>query len=291
MFIIKEKDGKMHSLPTKEVTTFPRSPLAVRILSLLAKQPSYPRELAGKLGVHEQKIYYHIRKLEHSGIIGIVKKEERGGAVAKFYALTKPSFFMRFKEFEPTARIPRVESSFIQPFILDNKINTKIIVGSLDPHGPEHARSRDLSYAMDFAIFFGTFLTKFDKPVIMTDTEARKADLNDNLILIGGPVINRVTGMVNKKMPVRFDEKKNIYSSITKKTYRSDECGIIVKADNPFDPAKKILLIAGKRYSGTRAAIMAIIKDFENISKKNPHVVEGIDADADGVVDSARILE
>ncbi len=291
MFIIKEKDGKMHSLPTKEVTTFPRSPLAIRILSFLAKQPSYPRELAEKLGVHEQKIYYHIRKLEHSGIIGIVKKEERGGAVAKFYALTKPSFFMRFSEFNQTARIPRAESSFIQPFIIDNKINTKIIVGSLDPHGPEHARSRDLSYAMDFAIFFGTFLTKFDKPVIMTDTEARKADLNDNLILIGGPVINRVTGMVNKKMPVRFDEKRNIYSSITKKTYRSDECGIIVKTDNPFDPAKKILLIAGKRYSGTRAAIMAIIKDFENISKKSAHVVEGIDADSDGIVDSVRILE
>ncbi|MCX6819088.1 MAG: winged helix-turn-helix domain-containing protein [Candidatus Aenigmarchaeota archaeon] len=239
MFIIKEKDGKMHSLPTKEVTTFPRSPLAIRILSLLAKQPSYPRELAGKLGVHEQKIYYHIRKLEHSGIIGIVKKEERGGAVAKFYALTKPSFFMRFSEFNPTARIPRAESSFIQPFIIDNKINTKIIVGSLDPHGPEHARSRDLSYAMDFAIFFGTFLTKVDKPSIMTDTEARKADLNDNLILI----------------------------------------------------AKKILLIAGKRYTGTRAAILAIINDFENISKKSAHVVEGIDADSDGVIDSVRILE
>jgi DNA-binding transcriptional ArsR family regulator len=291
VLIVREKDGKLQSLPAKEVATFPRSPLAIRILSLMAKQPAYPKELAEKLGVHEQKIYYHIRNLKKSGIIELVRKEERGGAVAKFYALAKPSFFMRFSEFSSTARIPKAESIFLQPFILDNNINTKIIVGSLDPHGPEHARSRDLSYAMDFAIFFGTYLARFEKPAIMTDTEARSADLNDNLILIGGPVINRITNMVNKKMPIRFDEKKNIYSTITKKTYRSDECGIIVKADNPFDPKKKVLLIAGKRYSGTRAAILAIIKEFENISKKNARVVEGIDADSDGVVDSVRILE
>src|SRR2546421_10075450 len=40
------------------------SPLAWRILQELAKTPDYPNDLAGRLEVHEQKVYYHVRKLE-----------------------------------------------------------------------------------------------------------------------------------------------------------------------------------------------------------------------------------
>src|SRR3989442_2357001 len=40
------------------------SPLAWRILQELAKTPDYPSALAGRLKVHEQKVYYHVRRLE-----------------------------------------------------------------------------------------------------------------------------------------------------------------------------------------------------------------------------------
>src|SRR2546428_10412086 len=44
------------------------SPLAWRILQELAKTPDYPNALAGRLKVHEQKGYYHVRRLEAAGV-------------------------------------------------------------------------------------------------------------------------------------------------------------------------------------------------------------------------------
>lgn len=286
MLISEEKNGKLYSLQAKEID-FGYSRLAMKILHVIARKPAYPKEIASMMKEHEQKIYYHIRKLERLGIIKIVKKEERGGSVAKFYALSKPSFCMRFKEMEASARIVK-NNTWLEPFIYNGKLNAKIIVGSPDPHGPEKARSRDAYYAIDLGLFFGTFMTD-SKPAVYLDTELR--DMKDNLIIIGGPVVNRVMNMVNKNLPVRFDEKRYIYSSVTKKTYRSDDCGIIVKTKNPFDPEKKILVIAGRRYSGTRAAILSFIKKFDEIEKKSVHVVEGQDTDFDGIVDDVKILE
>ena len=204
----------------------------------------------------------------------------------KYYALSKPSFFVRFAELRPVEKIPRT-SRWLEPFIIDGRINAKIVVGSPDPHGPEGARSRDVSYAMDFALFLGTFLNKVDESSIFLDTEITAA--KNNLILIGGPVTNRITKKINDKLPIRFDKKKNIYSSLTKKTYRSDDCGIIVKIANPSDKEKGIMVIAGKRFSGTRAAIIAFLKNFEELSSAN--VVQGSDQDSDGVIDTVKILE
>jgi hypothetical protein len=104
-------------------------------------------------------------------------------------------------------------------------------------------------------------------------------------------VTNRITGKINDKMPVRFDKNKNIFSSITKKTYKDDETGIIVKFTNPFDKNKKILVLAGKRFHGTKAAILALLKKFDELTEKDFHVVSGIDADYDGVIDDVKILE
>ncbi len=167
---------------------------------------------------------------------------------------------------------------------------SKIVVGSPDPHGPERARSRDAYYGIDLGIFLGTFLTSASLSVSL-DTHMRDYDLKDNLILIGGPVINRVVKNINNKMPVRFDANRNIYSSITKKIYKSGDCGIVVRMQNPFDKSKKILVIAGKRYSGTRAAIISFIKKFDEVSSSDAKIVQGIDQDGDGVIDDVRILE
>ncbi|MEM7819689.1 MAG: S-layer protein [Candidatus Aenigmatarchaeota archaeon] len=288
MILLEEKNNKIYTLPTKEIELF--SGIEQKMLYLLAKRPLYPKEIARKLGVHEQKIYYHIRNLEKNGIIKNISKEVHGGIIAKLYSLTKPSFFVKFKEMEIAKKIPKNDCEFLIPFISDNKFNAKIVVGSPDPHGPERARSRDISYAIDLAIFLGTFLTDFNNSCIKLDTELHPHDLKENLILIGGPVTNKITMMINSKMPIRFDEKRNIYSSISKKTYKNDECGLIIKMTNPFDKEKKILVIAGKRFSGTRAAILAFLQKFNEISK-NASVVEGLDNDYDGIIDSVRVLE
>ena len=303
MFVIEKKGNEMHSLPAKELLKDGigaiSSELSQRIVGALAKEPLYPAELAKHLKVHEQKVYYHIRNLEKAGIIGIVRKETKQGAVANYYGATQPAFVVRFREFEATNKIAqaRNESSYLEPFIENGQLNALIIVGSPDPHGPDKARSRDGYYGMDLALFLGTFLQYVPKFNVKLDTEVRDEDLLNNLILIGGPIVNKVTAKVNDKLPIRF-ENGNIYSSVSKETYPQDECGIIVKAKNPLNKDKSVLVVAGKRFSGTRAAIIAFLKNFDRIREGNlrdqsvkAHVVEGIDLDSDSIIDDVEFRE
>ena len=219
------------------------------------------------LGNTLEKIAY-----EKAGIIKIVRKETKQGATANFYALTEPAFVIKFKDFETTSKIAQIrnESEFLEPFIRDGQLDALIIVGSPDPHGPDKARSRDGYYGMDLALFLGTFLNYVPQFNVKLDTEVRDEDLQNNLILIGGPVVNKIVEKVNSKLPIRF-ENGNIKSTISSETYPQDECGLIVKAKSPFNKDKYILVVAGKRFSGTRAAIIAFLKDFKKITNGNVH--------------------
>ncbi|MBI3027460.1 S-layer protein [Candidatus Woesearchaeota archaeon] len=303
MFVIDKQKNEVYSLPAKEISAEHAgsisSELAQKILNLLAKEAMYPIDIAKTLKVHEQKIYYHIRNLEKAGIIKIVKKETRQGATANFYVITEPAFVVRFKEFEATSKIGQIrnESDFLEPFIKDGQLNALIIVGSPDPHGPDKARSRDGYYGMDLALFLGTFLNYVPKFNVKLDTEVRDGDLENNLILIGGPVVNKVVEKANPKLPIRFEEG-NIKSTISNEIYPQDECGLIVKTKNPFNRDKYVLVAAGKRFSGTRAAIIAFLKDFNKITDGNVHnpsikakVVEGVDLDSDGIIDDIEFRE
>lgn len=303
MFVVDKRKDEMHSLPAKEIKgdaiTSLSSELAQKILSLLAKEPLYPVDIAKKLKVHEQKVYYHIRNLEKAGIISVVKKETKQGAVANYYALTQPSFIFRFKDFEKTNKITQIkeDTTYLSPFIKDGQLNALIVVGSPDPHGPDKARSRDGYYGMDLALFLGTFLHYVPQFNVKLDTEVREKDLQNNIILIGGPIVNKVTEKINDKLPILF-KNGNITSTLTGETYPQDECGMIVKAKNPLHKEKSILVVAGNRFSGTRAAIIAFLKHFDKLQKGNVHnvsikanVVEGMDMDSDGIVDDVEFRE
>ena len=132
-------------------------------------------------------------------------------------------------------------------------------------------------------------MTKLEKPAVIEDKDVRTEDLQNNLVIIGGPVTNKVTKMVNDKLPVKFDNRKNIVSH--KKTYKQDDCGFIAMAENPFSKNKKIIVIAGKRYGGTKAAVLAFIKKFDDLQKRSYIIVEGLDEDGDGEVDDVKILD
>ncbi|MBS3051357.1 MAG: ArsR family transcriptional regulator [Candidatus Aenigmarchaeota archaeon] len=283
MQVVKELNGKMMAINAEEKQIF--SGLALKIMRSLSEGEKYPKQISRELKINEQKIYYHVRQLEKKGFVKITRKEEKSGALAKLYKLSSPAFVARFGEFREARRIPR---SGFEPFIKNGLFSAKIIVGSPDPHGPEKARSRDITFAVDLALFLGTFLAKVEAPAVIEDKDTRSEDLRNNLIVIGGPVTNKVMKMVNEKLPVRFDAKKNIISK--NKVYKNDDCGFIAKADSPFGPGK-ILVIAGKRYSGTKAAVLAFIRHFDSIENKNFTVVEGLDNDGDGEIDGVRILE
>jgi DNA-binding transcriptional ArsR family regulator len=307
MFLTEQENGKFSSLPVREIKAEDAkslsSELAIKILKNLCEKPMYPIELASELKVHEQKIYYHIRNLEKAGVIHVVRQEGKQGAVAKYYALEKPAVCVKFKPLEETHKplSVRTGSEFLEPFIKDGQLNALIIVGSPDPHGPEKARSKDGYYGMDLALFLGTFLNYVPKFYVKLDTDAREEDIkNNNLILIGGPVVNRITNLVNQKLPVRFDNEQHwaIHSTVSGNSFPNDECGLIVKAKSPLNPEKSILLVAGKRYFGTRAAIIAFLKHFDELILGNVHnrsvkarVVEGIDLDSDGIIDETEFRE
>ena len=307
MYVVKKSKEGTFSLPAKEIGFEQIRPLSSRlaqnILIEIAARISYPKEIAKRLNVHEQKIYYHIRNLEKAKIIEVAKREVIRGAVANFYKIVEPSFVIKFKEFQETQKITELSErpkSFLEPFIEDGNLNCVIIVGSPDPHGPEKARSRDGYYGIDLALFLGTFLNYVPSLNVKLDTEATKDDLEKNIILIGGPVVNSVTEKINDKLQIKFVKEENwkIKSLISGKDYLSDETGIIVKVKNPFNPKKFILLVAGKRYAGTRAVMIAFIKHFNEIIKGNKFndkimakVVEGVDLDSDGIVDEVEVLE
>jgi len=278
------------------------SKLSEKILQLLIEESAYPKEIAKKLGEEEQKIYYHIHNLEKAGFIIEDRREDVRGASAKFYKVSSPSFSVLLKEPETLAgkASSKERKEFLSPFIEDGELNSLVVVGSPDPHGPEMARSRDGHYAVDLALFLGSFLSQVPELKTKLDTEFKKDDWNNNLILIGGPIVNNLSAKIHnkKELPIYFETSKIVCSTISKKCYEEGRIGIIEKMDNPFCKGKKILLIAGNSYRGTRAAVIALTKNFDELikgnnynKKKQAKIVAGKDLDADGIVDTAEILE
>lgn len=306
MLLLEQVKEKLLSTPIKEVRPdqikAATAGLAVRILEHLEAHPTYPKALASSLRVHEQKIYYHIRRLEKSGLIEVIRTEPVHGTEARIYHLTKPAFALRFGRHasQGVARIGGEPQTFLEPFVENGELRSSIIVGSPDPHGPEMVRSRDGYYGIDFALWLGTFLQTPSRLHVKLDTESREEDLRGNMILIGGPVVNMVSRRLNTRLPIRFDERRHnaIRSTLSGKTYHGDEMGVIIKAKNPLNPKKSVLVLAGKRHAGTRAAILALLTSLQEILAGNLHkrgimarIVEGIDKDSDGIVDSVHIVE
>lgn len=303
MRIIKEED-KIYSINTKEIKLNDminlNNKISKQILELLNKQEMYPKQIAKKLNIHEQNIYYYIRKFEKANIIHITKRENINGTFANFYSLTSESFFFKLDEFKQTSKIFQKDSSYLNPFIVNSKLNSIIIVGSPDPHGPQKARSKDGYFGIDLALFLGSYIDSIENLNVRLDTEiTQKELLENNLVIIGGPIVNKITSIINKNMQIYFDEKiKGIYSKITKKIYFNEEIGIINKFTSPFNKDKSILFIGGIRNSGTKSAIIAFIKHFKKLERGNifkdknfNRVVEGIDLNSDGQIDDCDFLE
>ncbi|HLC53872.1 MAG TPA: helix-turn-helix domain-containing protein [Candidatus Nanoarchaeia archaeon] len=304
MQIVFTKEGRTYALQTRKISASALGalshPLAMRIIEKLHTTPLYPKQLAQALHVNEQTVYYHIHKLEKAGIIEVVKQERMQGIIAKYYAPTADSFFVKAREFIERQKVEERESRFLQPFIEKGVLNARLIVGSPDPHGPLKARSRDGYFGMDLALFLGTFLHAVKESHVMLDTDVHESDLaNHHLIVLGGPIVNRIAALIGNRMPIYFDEsKKGFYSTISGKLYVNEEIGVINKCTSPFNSEKSLLFVAGVRNAGTKAAILAFLQNFAALEKGNQFdrgvtssVVEGVDLNADGIIDTVEIIE
>ena len=276
------------------------SELALKVVQELAKKPSCAMDIARKLKQHEQKIYYHIRRLEKADIIKLVGTEERVGALAKLYSVSYPFISVKLFDGEHLVDVKTKvrELDFFSSFIENGKLNATIVVGSPDPHGKYSAQASDGSAAIDFALFLGSFLNDA-KPNYKLDTQTRDNELKGNLILIGGPKANILIDKINDELPIYFDTRHefSIVSSLSKSVYPEDDVGIIVKMKNPFNKDKKVLVLSGKRFKGTRASIIGLMKYVRKLENGNKfedgiaRVVRAIDRDSDGIVDDVEFLE
>jgi DNA-binding transcriptional ArsR family regulator len=285
--------------------------LSWKILQLLSEQEMYPMEVARKLKLHEQKVYYHIRKLTKAGAIKVVREEEKKGAVAKYYKAAFPSMgielpfgYQRINGFAAT-RIDEKMKSFLSPIIKDGIFDGKIVVGSPDPHGPFKAKARDGHYAAYLTLFLGQFVDlPEDFPIKLdVDVKAEKEESN-NLILMGGPGTNLITQEFNEFLPIRFNMMPSehgfllggLVSEKTQKVYTADNMGLIARIDNPWNRNKKVIVLAGNKAVGTKACVLAITKFWKKTLKnfgyeKFAVVIQGFDLDGDGKVDSIEVLE
>jgi DNA-binding transcriptional ArsR family regulator len=294
----EEKIYRAKEMEIKKLNVF-GSELAIKIVRELAKQPACAMDLARILNEHEQKIYYHLRKLEKAGIISLERTEVRAGALTKIYKIEYPYLAVKLFEGKPLKHFVRPkETEILRPFIENGRMNSIIVVSSPDPHGRFGAASSDGYAAIDLALYLGSFLKKVEINYKL-DTQIDEEDLKNNLILVGGPKANMVVDKLNKFLPIYFDEKNDwqIVSTLTKTVYRDEDVGLIIKMKNPFNPKNYVFLFCGRRFKGTRAATLALIKHSKELEEGNKfkdgiaRVVRGVDKDSDSIIDDCFFLE
>jgi len=286
--------------------------LSWQILKTLSEGQMYPIEIAKKLGVHEQKIYYHIRKLAEADVIKIVREEEKKGATAKYYQVSSPAFGVElpFGQRKITAiGTPSLDEKlrrFFTPFLKNDVFDGKIVVGSPDPHGPFKARARDGHYAAYLSFFLGQYVRLPDDFIIKLDVDVKvEKEEKNNLLLVGGPGTNLLTEELNEFLPTRFSVKSTeqgflfggLISQKTGNVYTSDNVGLIAKIVNPWEKDKRIIVVAGNKAVGTKACVLALTKfwkeTLENFTGIDSFaaVIQGFDLDGDGKVDAIEVLE
>lgn len=281
------------------------SPLAWRIIQELARSPDYPSALASRLKVHEQKVYYHVRRLEAAGLVRVARVEAKQGAAAKVFAPTAEAFAVVLKGRGVVIPAPSLAGSgilatFLEEFSRDGVFDGSIVVGSPYAHGPFLTTSRDSPYAVQVGFFLGRLFRPPKGFAVKLDTEVKAAGADkENMVLVGGPVVNIITYDLNPHLEVNFDWKQawRMESSRSGRSYVEEHVGLVAKVRNPWKPRKTIVVLSGIHYPGTSAAILGLTQFADDLLEDYEpgvdfyRVVAGQDRDGDGRIDAVSILE
>ena len=286
--------------------------LSWKILALLSKKEMYPLEIARLLNMHEQKVYYHIRKLAKAGAITVQREEKKKGATAKYYKTVSPAFGIEFAGgYKPvqnmcTLTINETLQEFFKEFIKNGNFEGKIVVGSPQPHGPFKTSARDGHYAAHLALFLGQFAKLPNDFAVKLDVDVKvEKEEKNNLILVGGPGTNLLTQEVNEHLPVKFIMQSSeqgfllggLCSKKTGQIYTSDVSGLVAKIVNPWDSTKRIIILAGNKAVGTKGCVIALTNLWKKTLQKYKGedtfaaVIVGFDLNGDGKVDSIEVRE
>lgn len=288
------------------------SNLSWKILEALSEREMYPLEIAKTLGLHEQKVYYYIRKLLKADVITVAREEVKKGATAKYYkpisfafGIELPQGYKPIRKFLPINVDERL-LGFFKEFIGKGIFDGKIVVGSPMPHGPFKTSARDGHYASHLALFLGQFASVSEDFVVKLDVDVKaEKEEKNNLILVGGPGTNLLTEELNEYLPIKFNMQPSeqgflfggLISRRTSAVYTSDAVGLVAKIVNPWDEAKRIIVLAGNKAVGTKACVLALTNFWKKTLRKYAGedtfatVIQGFDLDGDGKVDAIEVLE
>jgi DNA-binding transcriptional ArsR family regulator len=286
--------------------------LSWKILTILSQKEMYPLEIAKQLGMHEQKVYYHIRKLAKAGAITVSREENKKGATAKYYKTASTAFGIEFADgYKPIQNMCMLGISdqlqeFFKEFIHEGVFDGKIVVGSPLAHGPFKTSARDGHYAAHLALFLGQFAKMSTEFAVKLDVDVKaEKEEKNNLILVGGPGTNLLTQEINEYLPIKFNMQSSqqgfllggLSSQKTGQNYTSDVTGLVAKIVNPWDNSKRIIILAGNKAVGTKACVIALTNFWKKTLEKYKGedtfavVIVGFDLDGDGKVDSIEVRE
>jgi len=275
-----------------------------KILLLLARGPKYPAEIARELGTYHQTVYYHMKRLEKSGLIERQESHDVRGGKANVFALSSDGYAVEFAvEGEELPSITSASRSknfgtFFGEFVRGGRFDGWIVVGSPAPHGPRMTQGRDGHYAIQLGFALGQYVRLPSLFSVKLDVDVRAEKLEQsNMIIVGGPRTNVISAEINKFLPIRFANDGSWASIIDDKgrVYESEFDCIIVKFPNPWSEAMTCVLCAGITGAGTKAGILALTNYADLVLKgyrsgRWACVLRGTDIDGDGKVDSVEIL-
>ncbi len=303
--LVKEDEGELWMKDVKLLEKEDAdlvSDKTLQVFKEIIEEETYPKRIAEKLDIHEQKIYYHIKKLKRAGLVEVSREERRGGALCKFYRPVAGA--LAFDISEDWSRSRRssldVESEvlgFFSEFIGSGTFSGSVVVGSPKEHGPFMTAARDGHYAVQLGLYLGGFCGLEDRFVVKLDTEVKAEEaLDRDMILIGGPITNTVSRDLNEELDVNFDWERTwkIVSDISGNSYSDENIGLVAKVKHN-DHVR--ILLSGLDFEGTKTCILGVtqqpgkVLDGYKPGEDFYRVIRGLDRDGDGKTDDIEILE
>jgi hypothetical protein len=266
--------------------------------------PSYPADVAKRLGLSKQTVAYHVERMVKTGFLTPVGRKGVKGGMARLYMVRSSglAFVLRGARWRKTTAqtyMPEKLRSFLKPYVSGNRLDGIVVVGSPHPHGPFLSVAADGHYGFQLGLFLGRYVEMPSDFMVRLDVDVKSEKLfTANMILLGGPGTNIITAMVNNSLSIKFPEHNYWAGVLTpRQTYTSEFVGIVAKTPNPFNPQKTVITLAGPRAAGTKAAVVALTQKWEELlseydgREKWAAVVQGLDLDGDGKIDSVEVLE
>lgn len=190
---------------------------------------------------------------------------------------TPQNVSLYFKQRVPVTGFWALEKSYARDKII-------IVYGTQNPDkkGLEHDRESTIQLKEHLKETFEQFYGSYPEIIIKSDANLTEDDLRENLILIGGPVANKITKELNEKLPIKFifngswslERNPNVVKNFNAFLFVDDSdvrelslnsgfpkdetLGVVETIRNPWNEESFIIVVAGATRYGTRRVVKRV---------------------------------